>query len=99
MNKHILAAVEDGHPLRWIPDGIGGFGVALIATRYTYENGKVRERKLMHTFSPAHASTVDNELRLLRARIADAGPEQVYSEWQQRQREREQEEKRRGWAC
>ncbi len=63
MNKDTQSAINEAYPLRWEADGIGGFGVKLVATTYTYENGKVRERKVFHTFSRETARTVDAEVR------------------------------------
>ena len=44
MNQNTRWAIGQAFPLRWEADGIGGFGVKLVATTYTYENGKIRER-------------------------------------------------------
>ena len=37
MNRNTQWAIGQAFPLRWEADGIGGFGVKLVATTYTYE--------------------------------------------------------------
>ena len=37
MNQNTRWAIKQAFPLRWEADGIGGFGVKLVATTYTYE--------------------------------------------------------------
>ena len=37
MNRNTQWAIKEAFPLRWEADGIGGFGVKLVATTYTYE--------------------------------------------------------------
>ena len=65
MNAPTRVAIEAGHPLRWEADGVGGFGVKLVATTYTWENGHSRERTLMHTFNAETARKLHGEVEQL----------------------------------
>lgn len=91
MNKDTQAAIKEGFPLRWEADGIGGFGVKLVAITYTYETGKVRERKLFHTFLRETARAVDAEVRAAGGKLAGDGPDSVYDTWHELQRQKWQD--------
>ena len=89
MNAPTRAAIEAGHPLRWEADGIGGFGVKLVATTYTWENGHSRERTLMHTFSAETARKLHGEIVAVGGHLHGADPETVYRQWREQWEERQ----------
>ena len=91
MNQNTRWAIGQAFPLRWEADGIGGFGVRLVATTYTYENGKIRERKVFHTFSRETARMVDAEVRAAGGKLAGPGPDAVYDTWHEEQRQKWQD--------
>ncbi len=91
MNQNTRWAIKEGFPLRWEADGIGGFGVKLVATTYTYENGKIRERKVFHTFSRETARMVDAEVRAAGGKLSGPGPDAVYDTWHEEQRQKWQD--------
>ena len=91
MNQNTRWAIKEAFPLRWEADGIGGFGVKLVATTYTYENGKVRERKVFHTFFRATARAVDVGVRVAGGKLSGPGPDAVYDTWHELQRQKWQD--------
>ena len=91
MNQNTRWAIGQAFPLRWEADGIGGFGVKLVATTYTYENGKVRERKVLHTFFRATARAVDVGVRVAGGKLSGPGPDAVYDTWHELQRQKWQD--------
>ena len=91
MNQNTRWAIKEAFPLRWEADGIGGFGVKLVATTYTYENGNVRERKVFHTFSRETARTVDAEVRAAGGKLSGPGPDAAYDTWHELQRQKWQD--------
>lgn len=91
MNQNTRWAIKEGFPLRWEADGIGGFGVKLVATTYTYENGKVRERKVFHTFFRPSARAVDVGVRMAGGKLTGPGPDAVYDTWHELQRQKWQD--------
>ena len=91
MNRNTRWAINEAFPLRWEADGIGGFGVRLVATTYTYENGKIRERKVFHTFSRETARCVDLAVRMAGGKLAGPGPDTVYDTWHELQRQKWQD--------
>lgn len=91
MNQNTRWAIGQAFPLRWEADGIGGFGVKLVATTYTYENGKVRERKVFHTFFRATARAVDVGVRVAGGKLSGPGPDAVYDTWHELQRQKWQD--------
>jgi len=91
MNQNTRWAIKEAFPLRWEADGIGGFGVKLVATTYTYENGNIRERKVFHTFSREAARAVDTEVRAAGGQLAEPGPDTVYDTWHELQRQKWQD--------
>jgi len=91
MNQNTRWAIKEAFPLRWEADGIGGFGVKLVATTYTYENGKIRERKVFRTFSRETALAVDAEARAAGGKLAGPGPDIVYDTWHELQRQKWQD--------
>lgn len=93
MNKPTLEAIKQGYPMRWEADGVGGFGVKLVATTYTWENGKVRERTLWRTFDRSLAVIHHGQIHGFGGKVSGPGPDRVYDEWRQRQQDREWEER------
>ena len=91
MNQNTRWAIKEAFPLRWEADGIGGFGVKLVATTYTYENGRIRERKVFHTFSRETAGAVDAEVRAAGGKLAGPRPDAVYDTWHELQRQKWQD--------
>ena len=91
MNQNTRWAIKEAFPLRWEADGIGGFGVKLVATTYTYETGKVRERKLFHTFLRETERAVDAEVRAAGGKLSGPGPDAVYDTWHELQRQKWQD--------
>ena len=91
MNQNTRWAIKEASPLRWEADGIGGFGVKLVATTYTYENGRIRERKVFHTFSRETARIVDAEVRAGGGKLTGPGPDAVYDTWHELQRQKWQD--------
>ena len=91
MNQNTRWAIGQAFPLRWEADGIGGFGVKLVATTYTYENGKIRERKVFHTFFRATARAVDVGVRVAGGKLSGPGPDAVYDTWHELQRQKWQD--------
>ena len=91
MNQNTRWAIGQAFPLRWEADGIGGFGVKLVATTYTYENGKIRERKVFHTFSLETACALDAEVRAAGGKLAGPGPDAIYDTWHELQRQKWQD--------
>jgi hypothetical protein len=91
MNQNTRWAIKEAFPLRWEADGIGGFGVKLVATTYTYENGNVRERKVFHTFQRSTARCVDLAVRMAGGKLAGPGPDAVYDTWNEEQRQKWQD--------
>ena len=91
MNQNTRWAIGQAFPLRWEADGIGGFGVKLVATTYTYENGKIRERKVFHTFFRATARAVDAGVRVAGGKLSGPGPDAVYDTWHELQRQKWQD--------
>ena len=91
MNQNTRWAIKEAFPLRWEADGIGGFGVKLVATTYTYENGKIRERKVFRTFSRETALAVDAEARAAGGKLAGPEPDIVYDTWHELQRQKWQD--------
>jgi hypothetical protein len=62
-----------------------------VATTYTYENGKIRERKVFHTFSRETACALDAEVRAAGGKLAGPGPDAVYDTWHELQRQKWQD--------
>ena len=91
MNQNTRWAIGEAFPLRWEADGIGGFGVKLVATTYTYENGKIRERKVFHTFSRETACALDAAVRAAGGKLSGPGPDAVYDTWHELQRQKWQD--------
>ena len=60
---------------------MGGFGVKLVATTYTWKNGHSRERTLMHTFSAETARKLHGEIVAAGGHLHGADPETVYRQW------------------
>lgn len=81
MNKATREAIENGCPMRWKGDSVGGFGVKLVAVTYTYETGKARERILWRTFSIGAARKTHHALIRAGAKLTGPDPETAYRDF------------------
>ena len=86
MNKPIIEAIAQGYPMHWQVDSNSHFcRLKLVATTYTYENGRVRTRTLWRTYDIRHAHYMHGEILAHGGKLSGPTPRQIYERWEENQ--------------